>query len=287
MQCTGLSKAIPLNRREVKGTKMLKKLLTITTFFTTSLLYATPSESSQPIDTTSLYDVSYQYDKLNRVTKATYASGESITYEYDAGGNLLKVVFDDPNEVKDKLPIIEEFFVLNPDACFVNNSCEFKVKAIKGDNFLDGGYSINLSGDNSCGSSSSQSIGKFEDDVETIDETTTSEKNSCITKAVLSVCDVKELCSEQSLILPTTATDTDGDGEFDINDLDDDGDGISDLDEEKYGLDPLDANDAYVDSDNDGYSNIVEIEANTDLNNKTAKPKNLDSVTVKKNRGVY
>ena len=177
---------------------MLKKLLTITILFITSLLYATSGETRGGADTTSLYDVSYQYDKLNRVTKVIYASGESITYEYDAGGNLLKVVFDDPNEIKDS----------------------------DGDGHYD-------------------DRDAFPND-------------------------------------PKEWLDTDDDGVGNNADLDNDGDGISDLDEEKYGLDPLDANDAYVDSDGDGYSNIVEIEANTDLNDKASKPKKLDSVAVKK-----
>lgn len=60
------------------------------------------------IDVTSLYNIVYEYDKLNRVTKATYASGESIAYSYDAGGNLLGVVFDDSSKHDDAL-FVEEF----------------------------------------------------------------------------------------------------------------------------------------------------------------------------------
>jgi YD repeat-containing protein len=72
---------------------MLKKILTIITLFITITLHATPGATGGAIDVTSLHDIVYEYDKLNRVTKAIYASGESISYRYDAGGNLLEVVF--------------------------------------------------------------------------------------------------------------------------------------------------------------------------------------------------
>jgi YD repeat-containing protein len=272
---------------------MLKKLLTIITLCTTLTLHATPGATGGAIDVTSLHDIVYEYDKLNRVTKATYASGESIGYSYDAGGNLLGVVFDDPNAVNDKLPVIEEFSVLNPDACFVNNSCEFKVKARKGDNFLDGGYSIDLSGHSSCGSiSKSAVLGWGDEDTSVLNETTVLERQPCHILAVLKVYDVKGLYSEKKLTLPTSATESDKDAISDSDEdtfpndknewLDTDGDGISDLDEEKYGLDFLDANDIFLDSDNDGYSNLVEIEAGTDLNINTSTPKKLTTVTVSK-----
>jgi len=52
-------------------------------------------------------------------------------------------------------------------------------------------------------------------------------------------------------------TDTDGDGIWDVVDTDDDNDGMPDDWELTYGLNPL-VNDASVDSDGDGYSNLVE-----------------------------
>lgn len=79
---------------------MLKKILTIITLCTTLTLHATPGATGGAIDVTSLSDIVYEYDNLNRVVKATYASGESISYSYDAGGNLLEVGFDDPNVVE-------------------------------------------------------------------------------------------------------------------------------------------------------------------------------------------
>ncbi|MHB1042659.1 MAG: Ig-like domain-containing protein [Eubacteriales bacterium] len=35
--------------------------------------------------------VTYTYDKLNRLTSATYANGQKLTYTYDAGGNMVSV----------------------------------------------------------------------------------------------------------------------------------------------------------------------------------------------------
>jgi len=62
--------------------------------------------------------------------------------------------------------------------------------------------------------------------------------------------------------------DTDGDCIGNNADKDDDGDGISDVDEAKYGLDSLDASDAIEDADGDGVSNIDEIKAGTNPNNE-------------------
>lgn len=102
---------------------MLKKILilTIITLSSTLMLHAEPSHTSEPIDVTSLHEIVYEYDKLNRVTKATYTSGESIEYSYDAGGNLLGVVFDDPNVMEKpnlalhKDILWDSLFVVNPN----------------------------------------------------------------------------------------------------------------------------------------------------------------------------
>ena len=45
---------------------------------------------------------------------------------------------------------------------------------------------------------------------------------------------------------------------------DSDGDGMVDLYEERYHLDPLDPTDAFIDNDGDGFSNVEEFGANTD-----------------------
>jgi len=61
--------------------------------------------------------------------------------------------------------------------------------------------------------------------------------------------------------------DTDGDGIPDDTDLDDDNDGMTDIQENTYGLNPL-VNDANIDKDGDGILNIDEINAGTHPNKK-------------------
>jgi YD repeat-containing protein len=38
--------------------------------------------------------VQYEYDSLNRLSRVTYENGDSITYEYDAAGNITNVVVE-------------------------------------------------------------------------------------------------------------------------------------------------------------------------------------------------
>ncbi|MFC1864183.1 choice-of-anchor U domain-containing protein, partial [Thermodesulfobacteriota bacterium] len=64
----------------------------------------------------------------------------------------------------------------------------------------------------------------------------------------------------------TDTIDTDNDGFRNYIDDDDDGDGLPDEFEEQYSfLDPLDPSDALEDQDGDGYTNLEEYEAGTDL----------------------
>jgi len=74
--------------------------------------------------------------------------------------------------------------------------------------------------------------------------------------------------------------DTDHDGTGDNADTDDDNDGISDIDEMAYGLNPLDPSDATLDSDGDGVSNVDEIDAGTDpsVNEATLNIKPIDDI---------
>ena len=66
--------------------------------------------------------------------------------------------------------------------------------------------------------------------------------------------------------------DTDTDGTPDAIDTDNDNDGIHDSFEVSNGLDPLDASDANGDLDGDGFSNLAEYNASTDLDNSNDSP---------------
>jgi len=59
--------------------------------------------------------------------------------------------------------------------------------------------------------------------------------------------------------------------------IDKDGDGMPDAWEEDHGLNPLDPNDANLDLDRDGYSNLDEYEARTSPEDKEDHPYNLDT----------
>jgi len=67
--------------------------------------------------------------------------------------------------------------------------------------------------------------------------------------------------------------DTDKDGIPNAFDTDDDNDGISDIDEILHGLNPLNASDAEADFDNDGFSNAIEISVGSDIRIVISKPK--------------
>ena len=66
--------------------------------------------------------------------------------------------------------------------------------------------------------------------------------------------------------------DTDSDGIINRKDTDDDNDGLSDILELKYGLNPLNASDAQADFDHDGFSNAIEISMGTNIRNAKSKP---------------
>ncbi len=66
--------------------------------------------------------------------------------------------------------------------------------------------------------------------------------------------------------------DTDRDMIPNFRDSDDDNDGISDILERANGLNPLNASDAQADFDADGFSNAIEISVGTDIRDSASKP---------------
>ncbi|MFT5084237.1 MAG: hypothetical protein ACI9Y1_002290, partial [Lentisphaeria bacterium] len=63
---------------------------------------------------------------------------------------------------------------------------------------------------------------------------------------------------------PTEFADNDEDGIGDVADLDDDNDGMPDVWEQQFALNPFDASDASIDTDLDGLTNVQEFENGTD-----------------------
>ena len=66
--------------------------------------------------------------------------------------------------------------------------------------------------------------------------------------------------------------DTDGDKISNATDTDDDNDGLSDSIETAHGLNPLNASDAQADFDNDGFSNAIEISVGSDIRSAQSHP---------------
>ena len=71
---------------------------------------------------------------------------------------------------------------------------------------------------------------------------------------------------------PDESVDSDLDGVGNNTDTDDDGDGILDKFEKEHALDPLDPEDASQDVDDDGFTNLVEFRARTDIDDPLSTP---------------
>ncbi len=88
------------------------------------------------------------------------------------------------------------------------------------------------------------------------------------------VHDLKDNCQQVS---NKDQLDFDGDDIGDACDEDDDNDSISDVIELAVGLNPMDANDALLDLDSDGFSNLVEHLAGSNMNDSASTPKPISS----------
>lgn len=71
------------------------------------------------------YAANYVYDDLNRLTQVIYASGETIQYTYDPGGNLISVITEEAAHttcllyaVHDENRQDSQFFTVNPEQGF-------------------------------------------------------------------------------------------------------------------------------------------------------------------------
>ncbi|MBX2807473.1 MAG: S8 family serine peptidase [Cellvibrionaceae bacterium] len=81
---------------------------------------------------------------------------------------------------------------------------------------------------------------------------------------------------------PAETTDTDGDGIGDNTDADSDGDGMPNEVETRYGLNPADAADAFLDLDGDGWSNVSEYRFGSVLDDASSHPQTLRHPTHQK-----
>lgn len=200
-------------------------------------------------------NVAYQYDPLNRLTRATYPGGAVIAYAYDAGGNLLTqtVVAPDVYGPLVSISAPADGTVTGAESIGVSGTA---TDCARGDSGVAGVTVNGLMAEGGVAASC-----------------TTSNWSATVTLAV-GANSIEVIANDGNVqmnstsasitVTRTAATDTDGDGIADDVDTDDDNDSLPDQWESLYGLDPLDAADAALDSDQDGRSNQQEYQDGTD-----------------------
>lgn len=218
------------------------------------------------INLANLFAIAYEYDTLNRLKIATYENGISMNYSYDDAGNVLSVnskginLLDsdgdgtpdslDTDDDNDGITDVDEkkygLDPLDPKDALLDSDGD-------GVSNLD---EIIAGTDPTVADSSSRSAYLFNPMLIMIIDKVNFEGDG----------DGDGHANNDDAFPqdPSEWLDTDGDNTGDNADTDDDGDGISDVDEKKYGLNPLNPEDAALDSDDDGVSNLDEINAGTD-----------------------
>jgi len=200
-------------------------------------------------------DVAYQYDDLNRLKEVNYGNGQqTITYAYDAAGNILS---KDIVVSEQSLPNLTISNPSNGAAVYVNNVTinGTATDAGQGDNGID---SVTVNGIMAAGSSA---IGA---DV----------VNWSFTQSLLSGSNTVTVVATDASPFANTTTQT-----FTViylpQIIDTDIDGLPNVWEVANNLN-TGLNDASVDSDLDGFTNAEEYAAGTDPQVATSKPEGVN-----------
>jgi len=85
--------------------------------------------TSFSIEANNIYNITYSYDKLNRLIKVDYDNKFILSYHYDNSGNIIKIDQTQNFMLRDIISIIKCLSSLN--------NCEFyNVSDINGDNLI-------------------------------------------------------------------------------------------------------------------------------------------------------